>query len=689
MKHIFIFSFLFFISCGNTNVFVVEFESHDIQLNIRVSDHYADLSDSGTMKVNRGLNLFTLNGTVRIHAFKIDDTPTSYQLFLSNESEKLPDYLKEIFPIDKTQDEVQLIVFHSKIPGQVRFSISYSGEFYEKVEDIRFSNENVGREVAATISEKGAYFSPAATYYPTGKDSLASFKLTASIPESWESISNGNRLSNKIINGRKVQSWGNPFKNNGNMFMAAPFITKSTWVEDIEVACYFFEADTGLFDQYLPATAEYIQQYSELIGPYPYKRFTVVENFFPTGYGMPAWTLLGQQVIRLPFIVYTSLGHEVLHNWWGNSVYADYNRGNWCESATVYGADYRYKLQRSPEAAKTYRKNILKQYVNYVTEENDFPIREFINRTSPETRTIGYNKAMMVYHMIEEEIGTEPFFDAWKKIYTKYQGQKISWEEWIATFEETSGKNLSHILPQWIDQDGAPILDMQIDSVNEKTIHFTLMEKSRQNYRLEVPIQFDNGFDTTVVLNSPFTSYSMNLPNGAAAISVDPELHLFRRLFPEEIEPILSATLGNKNKLFFADEGTELFKQFGDNITESDVAVQSLYEIDSSDKSGLPVILNAKESVNYISDRIEIIADSISIAGKKYPIAGHTFILTGQNWKGFKNVLIIFSNDVESLPRIGQLIPHYGKYSYLVFKGTKNVGKGQWEVTESPLKKSF
>jgi hypothetical protein len=248
---------------------------------------------------------------------------------------------------------------------------------------------------------------------------------------------------------------------------------------------------------------------------------------------------------------------------------------------------------------------------------------------------------------------------------------------------------LSHILPQWIDQDGAPILDMQIDSVNEKTIHFTLMENSGQNYRLEVPIQFDNGFDTTVVLNSPSTSYSMNLPNGAAAISVDPEFHLFRRLFPEEIEPILSAALGNKNKLFFADEGTELFKQFGDNVTENDVAIQSLYEIDSSDKSGLPVILNAKESVSYISDRIEIIADYISIAGKKYPIAGHTFILTGQNWEGFKNVLIIFSNDVESLPRIGQLIPHYGKYSYLVFKGTKNVGKGQWEVTESPLKKSF
>jgi len=516
---------------------------------------------------------------------------------------------------------------------------------------------------------------------------MVNFKLTANIPENWESISDGNRLSDKTKDGRKIQSWGNPFKNNGNMFMAAPFVTRSTWVEDIEVACYFFEADTGLFDQYLPATAGYIQQYSELIGPYPYERFTVVENFFPTGYGMPAWTLLGQQVIRLPFIVYTSLGHEVLHNWWGNSVYVDYERGNWCESATVYGADYRYKLQRGPDAAKTYRKDILKQYMSYVTEENDFPIRKFIGRTSPETRTIGYNKAMMVYHMIEEEIGTDAFFDAWKKINTKYIGEKISWEEWIAMFEETSGLNLNDILPQWIDQRGAPVLNMRIEGVNENIIHLTLLEESGNNYRLNVPIHFDNGFDTTFVLNSPSASYSMKIPDGATTISVDPEFHLFRKLFPEEIEPILSAALGNKNKEFFANKNGDYFKQFGDNVSESNVNIYPFQKIDSSDKSILPVILNWKDSVSYISDRIEITDEHISIAGNKYPKAGHTFILTGQNWNGYKTVLKVFTEDFESLPRIGQLVPHYGKYSYLVFKGAKNVGKGQWEITKSPLQK--
>jgi len=685
MKRILILLFLFFISCNEKHISVVEFDSHHIQLKIDVNQHFAKLIDTGKMKVSAGWNLFKLNGTVGIQSFEVNESPVQYQTFFSKDSAQYPDEYKQIISFDNPHEEEQIIAFQSNSDGLVTFSISYSGTFFEDVKDVHFSNENVGREVAATISELGAYFSPAATYYPTGKESMASFKLTANIPANWESISDGNRLSNETKDGRKIQSWGNPFKNDGNMFMAAPFVTKSTWVDDIEVACYFFEADTGLFDQYLPATAGYIRQYSELIGPYPYKRFTVVENFFPTGYGMPAWTLLGQQVIRLPFIVFTSLGHEVLHNWWGNSVYVDYERGNWCESATVYGADYRYKLKRSADAAKTYRKDILKQYVNYVTEENDFPIREFINRTSPETRTIGYNKAMMVYHMIEEEIGTEPFFEAWKLVNTKHQEQKISWEEWVSAFENTSGKDLSHIIPQWINQDGAPILDLQIDNATDHSIKFTLLEKSGQNYRLEVPIHFDSGFDTTVIFNSPSTSYYMKLSQKANSISVDPDLHLFRRLYPVEIEPILSAALGNKNKLFFTDDDPSQFKKFGDNVTESDISIHSTQDISSQDNNSLPIILNLKELPAFFSERIEITDETITIAGKSYPKSGHTFILTGQDWNGFKNLLLILSGDFESLPRIGQLVPHYGKYSYLVFKGSKNVGKGQWYVGNSPL----
>ena len=66
---------------------------------------------------------------------------------------------------------------------------------------------------------------------------------------------------------------------------------------------------------------QYIQLYETLFHPFPFKRFAIVENFLPTGISMPTYTLLGQEVVRLPFIVETSLGHEVLHQWFGNQVY--------------------------------------------------------------------------------------------------------------------------------------------------------------------------------------------------------------------------------------------------------------------------------------------------------------------------------------------------------------------------------
>jgi len=330
----------------------VEIESHNITIEINREARFVQFSDEGSMRINRGWNIFTISEKVEVHSVLVDNSSIKYQTWIYPDDDNIPDHFRNVMDAMNPSGAFQIVAFRSENTGSKPFYVSYSGEFYKNIDDVRFSKENAGGEIKATVTSQGAYFNTSAYYYPTGRKSLSNYSITANIPAAWESISDGNRISNEIKEKRKIQTWSNPYKSDGIMFMAAPFVTKSTWVDDIEVACYFFEADTNLFDQYLQATAGYIRQYSELIGPYPYQRFTVVENYFPTGYGMPAWTLLGQQIIRLPFIVYTSLGHEVLHNWWGNSVYVDFDRGNWCESATVYGADYRFKLKESSNAAK-------------------------------------------------------------------------------------------------------------------------------------------------------------------------------------------------------------------------------------------------------------------------------------------------------------------------------------------------
>jgi len=676
----------------------VEFDSHDINLRLDVESHSAFIIDCGSLLLEEGWNLFYISGKAEVSSLTIDEQYTDFLAVHAEDTAQLPDELRGLDSEFFAEGNPLMVFFEFASEGEHRFAMSYRSEFHQDVGNMRFSREHVGGEVTGTILDQGAYLSPACYFYPQGKEATSRFLVTADIPAEWECVSDGNAMSDESRWGRKFQTWENPFESDGLMFMAGPYVVKTMNADGVDVRCYFFEADTSLFDDYLTSTVGYIKMYSELIGPYPYNQFSVVENFFPTGYGMPAWTLLGQQVLRLPFIRHTSLGHEVLHNWWGNSVYVDYDRGNWCEGSTVYGADYRYKLLQSPAAARDYRKNILKEYVSYVDEGNDFPIREFTSRSSPGTRTIGYGKAMMVFHMIEEEIGTTPFFDSWKRVYQEYREHRISWEEWIKTFGEVSGVDMSSVIPQWIDRPGAPSLAVEVESTNVEsddalTVKFALSETSGLDYRLKVPVRFtgpDIVLDTSVLLISTEENFSLSVPAGITTLEVDPDYHLFRRLYPEEIEPIISGVLGSDNLRFVStseeDSVTDMFLQFGENFTQDSVIVEGpdILEYDSRDFT--PIILNPADLPDYLVGLISVGKETVLVDDTEFSLAGHTCILTAEKFRGFEKCLVILTSDFESLSRLGQLVPHYGKYSYLVFEGSRNVAKGQWPAKNSPLR---
>ncbi|UCC43945.1 MAG: hypothetical protein JSU65_12660 [Candidatus Zixiibacteriota bacterium] len=676
-----------------------EFVSHELHIKIDVPSHRANITDQGLLNVAEGQNIFLLNHGAQITHFELDGaaiafvpTPVDDTAGLSLEQMKLLSEIDENAP-------AQLVLFQFDRQGQFPFVLKYTAEFFEDVTNTRFSREHVGGEINGTILDQGAYLSSGSYFYPAGDESLLTFAVTVDIPQEWESISDGNRSSSEIREGRKVQRFENPYQTDGITVMAAPYVTKSAWMDSVEVSCYFFEADTGLIDRYLNATVDYVRMYSELIGPYPYERFTVAENFFPTGYGMPAWTLLGQQVIRLPFIIGTSLGHEVLHNWWGNSVYVDYEAGNWCEGLTVYGADYRYKLNSSPAETRDYRKDILKQYVSYINEGNDFPVREFKSRTSPGTRTIGYSKVMMIFHMIHEVIGEGPFFQAWRNIYETHRGEKVTWEQWIEAFEAASGRQLDYILNEWVDRSGAPSLAVRLDGAADndrgRLVDFTLSQTGGQEYRLNIPVRFSGikgRLDTVVVLASAEATFSIQVPSGYWTLAVDPDYHLFRRLYPEEVEPVVSAILGNPAKKFVSfdsqAEAVEMFTAFCGNFMEGEVELADPGVMEEGE-GFYPIVLNPRDMPEYLAGLVRVNDDSVTIGGAAYSREGHTFVLTGQDWNGVEKYIVLLTGDYASLPRLGQLVPHYGKYSYLVFAGPRNVGKGQWEVTDSPLRISF
>ena len=92
----------------------------------------------------------------------------------------------------------------------------------------------------------------------------------------------------------------------------------------------------------LDAAVEYLRGYEELIGPYPFREFTVLEAFFSSGFAFPTCTqIAGSQLSEYKqYRRHGYLDHELLHNWYGNGIFVDPRDGNWCEGLASYMGNY-------------------------------------------------------------------------------------------------------------------------------------------------------------------------------------------------------------------------------------------------------------------------------------------------------------------------------------------------------------
>jgi hypothetical protein len=235
-------------------------------------------------------------------------------------------------------DHLERFRLRQRSPGPV--TLAYGGRIRHDLDSI---TEGMGRErqsTTGTISPEGVFLDGASGWYPQVPGSLQTFDLEVTLPEGWRAISQG---AGPEREGHAGPAWSELQPQDDIYLIAGPYTLYREPGPGFEAQVWLRRPDPELAATYLSATRDYVDLYGRLIGPYPYAKFALVENFWETGYGMPSFTLLGPQVIRLPFIIHTSYPHEILHNWWGNGVYVDYQRGNWSEGLTAYLADHLMK----------------------------------------------------------------------------------------------------------------------------------------------------------------------------------------------------------------------------------------------------------------------------------------------------------------------------------------------------------
>jgi len=558
------------------------------------------------------------------------------------------------------------------------------------------------RETTGIVSTAGVYLAGNGSWYPLFDQDPIEFELEAETPEGWHLISQGDGTSRGEDG---VARWSSAGPADEIYLVGGPLILYRRPAGPAEAQVYLHEADEELADRYLAATAEYLDMYSRLIGPYPYGKFALVENFWETGFGMPSFTLLGPQVIRLPFILASSYPHEILHNWWGNSVFVDYESGNWCEGLTAYLADH--LIQEQGGRGTAYRRDTLQRYRSYVSESRDFPLVEFRSRHSAATEAVGYGKTLMGFHMLRQFVGDDAFRAWLAAFYREERGRRASFADVRRTLEEVSGRNLGRFFEEWTERTGAPAFELTKVSAEESARGWTVRGTLRQTqqggpYLVNVPlvVQTDTGaLAQRLPLVGREATFALLSAERPIALHVDPSFDLFRALDPLEVPPSIGQLFGDPRPLAVLPsaapaeeiaayrgliEGWRSEHQQAEVVGDDEVASlpndRAVWLLGRTNR--LATALLEKDP------RVAVGDAAVALEGRSLPIADHTFVVVVRNPAAAQQAVGWIAVDpAAAFAGLARKLPHYGKYSYLGFEGSDptNVAKGQWSSLDSPL----
>jgi len=601
-----------------------------------------------------------------------------------------------------------------KINGSAKeFVISYKGKIESKIEQ---SEENYQRGFSQSpgiIDKLGVYLAGSTFWVPIFKDKLMTFSLTTELPKDWKNVTQGKRIKDEIILDKHIDIWLCDKPQEEIFLIAAKFNEYSHNMNcGIKAMAFLRTPDESLANKYLEVTEQYMDMYQSMLGDYPYTKFALVENFWETGYGMPSFTLLGEKVIRFPFILHSSYPHELLHNWWGNSVYVNFDSGNWCEGTTVFMADHLIKEQRG--AGDEYRRSALQKYSNFVNKENDFPLNKFISRHDGPSEAIGYGKAMMMWQMLRRKLGDEIFLQGIKLFYENNKYKTASYSDIKKAMEESCGIDLTSFFDQWTNRIGAPeigIKDIKTDMYAGKyRINLVLEQKQDDDvFDVDVPVNVatKKGIEIFVFnMNKKEQGFQITLKSKPLKLVIDPQYDVFRILNPAEVPPTLSKIWGSKHNLIILPamankKQKKIYQDFAEQWQKADSDNFSVkYDIDIKelprDKTvwiiGFDNKFADKINTQLAEYNSKFTNDSVVYENKNLYKKGNSFIFTlfDENDINKQSIFISFDNE-NAVAGLIRKLPHYGKYSYLAFNGDEptNIAKGQWPVLNSPLVKIF
>ncbi len=606
---------------------------------------------------------------------------------------------------------------HASLSG-VPITIHFEGS----ISPIEIARMRIERGVSfsgiAVMGTEGAFLPSSAFWFPRRAGPPALYEVEVSLPKGYQAVMEGELVEDKVVGARSVVRYKTSNPTEGVNLVAGRYVVTSERYKGVDIYTYFYQDDEVLSRTYIDKTKGYIDAFEPIFPAYPYKKFAVVENFLPTGFGMPSFTLLGSKVLRLPFIPDTALGHEFVHNWWGNGVFIDVTFGNWSEALTTYTSDHLFKVKAG--SASAYRMKALVNYANYAGE-SERSVSSYRFGSSPEARAIGYSKAMMIFHMLRNLVGDEVFFKSLRNFYDKNAFSSASWDEIRLAFEEVAKRDLSWFFDQWLLRSGGPRLSIGeprvstiLTSVTTSAPAYRLSLVIRQDkplYRLKVPISVvTEGGEVTsdILFDREMKEVTLEFSERPLSVEVDPDVEIFRILSGREIPPSLATLLGDERAVLVLPKKKRYRKRYLPVARK----LQGDYGLKIVDdtrlkKEGLkdrPHFIFGSFDENVLFDSFKgALPEGLVVEDDFFVVNGHSFSISDSvlvaafrgtsgvdnNGRGAPVVCIFFGGlNAKEMEVVAKRLPHLTGKGYLVFSRGGGLKYGSFEGEKS-LKYEF
>jgi aminopeptidase N len=371
-------------------------------------------------------------------------------------------------------------------------------------------------------------------------DKIDSVDIHLTVNDTLRAGSNGLLVNTVALPGNKVRyEWKTKYPISYYLisFSVARYVVSETYANPqgqppVYILDYVYDNPQTLpfFQDSIAQTAQFIEKFSELFGPYPFTSEKYGHCMAPLNGGMEHQTMTTQGTFN-----FTLTSHELTHQWFGDHVTCFSWKDIWInEGFATYGSFLAYEFLR-PGSEKI----VMNDHHEAVLSEPGGGV--YVHDTASVGRIfdyrLTYRKGAAIIHSLRFVINNDSiFFAGLKKFQQDYAFGNSSGDLFRQTMEQVSGLNLWQFFNQWYFGEGYPTISLRWNLGNNQL--FLKLSQTTSipwvtdffSTPLEIKI-FTTSGDTTVRLNFTQNDQLFVLPfnKTITGYEIDPNQYILNK----------------------------------------------------------------------------------------------------------------------------------------------------------------